>query len=285
MGLLLFYLFKKYDPGTAGAEGSVSAKNTIREFMPFETIDDNMIIMPDHKYRVVLACTSTNYHLKTDAEKGDIETFYHRFLNSVKFPITFFLQTKVIDNTDRLKEFRKEIEATLTQFPNMAGYAEQHLIDMANLNTKLGNSQQKHRYIIIPYDDVGDLSELSDSEKSSHASEELRLRASVIRAGLEPVGVGARMLNTEELIELIYSSYHRDDYAYANEIAKGGCFSLFVKGKNDHLQEVSHSKLVDIIVGGAIKELASVNSDGSNYSKDVCRAIEDVRKKYSEGDD
>ena len=131
---------KKADPKGQDRTEASDIKSA-QEFLPFEDIREDMILLGQHRYRAVLACTATNYHLKTAREKENIEMAFQRFLNSISFPITFFLQTKVIDNTDRLKSLKAEIEHTVSDFPNIANYAEQYLSDMASLNEKLGNEK------------------------------------------------------------------------------------------------------------------------------------------------
>ena len=140
-----------------------------QEFLPFEDITNNMIILGNHKYRAVLSCSSTNYQLKTAAEREQIEMAFQRFLKTITFPVTIFMQTKVIDNTARLTDLKEDVSKTINDFPNMTAYAEQYLKDMANLNQAIGNNQQKKRYIIVTYDDAGALGTLSDEEKNIYA--------------------------------------------------------------------------------------------------------------------
>lgn len=280
VAIILMVCIKKADPkgqDRTEAPGIQSAQ----EFLPFEDIREDMILLGQHRYRAVLTCTATNYHLKTAREKENIEMAFQRFLNSVSFPITFFLQTKVIDNTDRLKSLKVEIEHTISDFPNIANYAEQYLSDMASLNEKLGNNQQKRRYIIVTYDNADELSELTEEEKVIHAAKEIRHRCNLILSNLETVGVTARMMETKELIELVYSCYWRDDYSYAEQIAKGDCFSLFVEGETDRYHEVPKVKMLDLILGETISKLQVSNLDGDLAGKEILDTITGLRKKYA----
>ena len=279
-GIILLLCIKKADPKGQDRTEDPNIKSA-QEFLPFEDIREDMILLGQHRYRAVLACTATNYHLKTAREKENIEMAFQRFLNSISFPITFFLQTKVIDNTDRLKSLKAEIERTVSDFPNIANYAEQYLSDMASLNEKLGNNQQKRRYIIVTYDNADELSELTEEEKVIHAAKEIRHRCNLVLNNLETVGVTARMMDTRELIELVYSCYWRDDYSYAEQISKGDCFSLFVEGVTDRYHEVPKVKMLDLILGETISKLQVSNLDNDLAGKEVLSAITDLRKKYA----
>lgn len=277
VGILLLVM-KKVDP--AGQDASESSK-TAQEFLPFQDIRDDMILLGQHRYRAVLVCTSTNYHLKTESEKDIIEMSFQRFLNTISFPITFFLQTKVIDNTERLNILDGEIKRVVQDFPGISGYAEQYKHDMATLNQKLGNNQQKKRYIIITYDDVGDLSQLSENEKILHASKEVRTRANIVTSNLESVGVNAYMLDTKELIELVYSSYNRDNYSYAEDIYNGDCFSNFVSGNEDRFKDATKVQLLDIILGEALEKMKCENiSNDLTVGKVAMKDLEELRAKY-----
>lgn len=58
----------------------------------------------------------------------------------------------------------------------MQTYAEQFIKDMENLNIRIGNNQQKKRYIIVSYDEAGDLEQLSDNEKAAYGEWQERFR-------------------------------------------------------------------------------------------------------------
>ena len=201
VGVVIFFTVKKFDPQGNDKTEDPNIK-TVQEFLPFKDIRDGTIVLSDHKYRAIIECSATNYNLKTPAERASIEASFQRFLNTITFPITFFMQTKVIDNSKRLQMLHEEIKATLVEFPNMASYAEQYERDMSDLNGKIGNSQQKKRYIIIPYDEVVLLDNLTEDEKVNYAAKEIRNRCNIIMSNLESVGVISRILSTEELVEI-----------------------------------------------------------------------------------
>ena len=208
---------------------------------------------------------------------------FQRFLNTITFPVTFFLQTKVIDNTERLHTLKKDAERTVSEFPNMANYAERYQKDMANLNQVIGNNQQKKRYIIVTYDDSGDLDTLSDEEKVIHAEKEIQHRCNGLISNLQAVGVKGTVLNTAELIELVYSCYYRNDYSYAEAIAEKEPFSMFVGGSEDKFRDLPKAKLLDLILGEAINkiELSNVDSDpGGRKTLDELKHLRDTYAGY-----
>lgn len=275
--MVLLILVKKMDPDGGDKTEDPTIK-TAQEFLPFNDIRDDMIVLSGNRYRAVLCCTSINYYLKTEGEKDQIEMAFQRFLNTVSFPITFFLQTKVIDNTDRLKILKKKTALVKTEFPHIADYEQRYITDMENLNIDLGNNQEKKRYIIITYDEVDELSQLTESEKILHASKEIRNRCNIISSNLDAVGVSSYILNTDGLIELIYSSFYRDDYSYSQAIADKEGFNRFVDGKTDRFKDITKSELLDIILGEALSKMDISNVDNDAKGKTVKKAIQKLKE-------
>lgn len=278
-GILIWYFIKKTNPNN-NDESEKNNIKTAQEFLPFEDIRENTIVLSKHRYRAIIECSSTNYQLKTPAEKEQIELSFQRFLNSITFPITFFNQTKVIDNTQRLKLLDKEIKETLNEFPNMQEYAEQYKRDMEDLNEKIGNSQQKKRYIIVSYDDVINLDNLSEEEKIHYSAKEIRNRCNIVISNLESVGVQARIMNTEELIELVYSCYYRDDFSYAECIANKDAFKLFIDGENDKFKNMPLNNILNIILNGAINQIKLENIDSNVNVKNILKELKRLKEEY-----
>lgn len=273
-------IVRKFDPARNDSVNKTTSTKA-QEFLPFEDITNNMIVLGNHRYRAVISCSSTNYQLKTNGEREQIEMSFQRFLNTVSFPITFFLQTKIIDNTERLKELDKDIEVVTAEFPNMADYAEAYREAMQTLNQRIGNNQQKKRYIIVTYDDSGSLSTLSDEEKLIHAEKEIRQRCHAIISNLQAVGVKATVMKTEDLVELVYSCYYRDDYSYSQAISDKEPFALFVEGETDHFKDVPKIKMLDLILGETINQIQLANIDTDPAGKKTLMELKDLREKYA----
>ena len=65
-------IIRKFDPAR---NDSVNKANSTKaqELLPFEDITNNMIVLGNHRYRAVISCSSTNYQLKTNGEREQIE--------------------------------------------------------------------------------------------------------------------------------------------------------------------------------------------------------------------
>ena len=291
IGAGLFLLVKKLDP-MQNDKTENSNLEIAQDFLPFDDIRNGMIIMPNHNYRAVIECSALNYDLKTEGERDQIEMSFQQFINSLNFPISIFLQTKEIDNSRRVETLKEEISKTLVEFPGMKNYADHFMADMENLNVRIGNNQQKKRYIIVSYDEATALDGLTDGEKASYANKELLNRCNAVRSGLDAVGIITKTLNTAELIELVYSCYNREGFSYAEAISSNEAFALFVDGAEDKFIDLPRVGMLDLILGEAINKLRAGNVDSDKnvqgamvemlqLQKDAQRRMEQIRLKYA----
>ena len=79
--VLVMKTMKKMNATDGGAVASTKDMSTAQAFLPFVDINEDVIDLGGFKYRGVIECTSTNYHLKTEAEKEIIEQSFRNFLN------------------------------------------------------------------------------------------------------------------------------------------------------------------------------------------------------------
>lgn len=280
VGVTVWVLLKKVDPKNQDNSESFNITQA-QEFLPYDDITNSMIVLGGHRYRAVLNCSSTNYQLKTPGEREQIEMSFQRFLNTITFPITFFMQTKVIDNSVRMRDLRKDAEQAVREFPNIASYAEQYQKDMANLSQVIGNNQQKRRYVIVTYDDAIELGTLTEEEKTVHAEKEIQHRCNGLIGNLQAVGVRAEVMSTAELIELVYSCNYRDDYTYSEAIANKDAFTMFVGGREDRFKELPKSKLLDLILGETINKIELSNVESDPGGRRALETLVELRDKYA----
>lgn len=286
MALLVFKQLAKTDP--TKMDTSVQENiTTAQEFLPFEDIKDGMIVLGGHKYRAVIECSSTNYNLKTDREKEMIEIAFQRFVNSFTFPVTFYIQTKVIDNTHMLEILRDEIQQSLDAFPHLEQYGNLYFNEMAGLNSYIGNNKQKKKYMIVSFDEAINLGDLNDSEKYEFASKELYNRANILVDGLGSVGVKAKVLDTRELAELIFSTYHKDNYTHVENVVNGEFLTLLTEGENNHMESMTEDQRLDWILYEAQMriEMELRNAQVPDFMKDnfdqCIRQLDVLRDKTS----
>ena len=247
MGFMVYKQIQKTDPKNADTSLSKEIETT-QEFLPFEDIKDGVIILGGHQYRAVIECSSTNYNLKTEREKEVIELSFQRFLNSIKFPICFFIQTRTIDNTKVLEGMEKEHKEVVEKYPQLEEYSKIFYYEMSNLSAKIGNNKQKKKYIIVPFNDAINLASYTEEEKYEYSVKEAHSRANMVIDGLAGVGVKAHVLDTKELAELVFSSYHKDNYGHVENVINGEFLSLITEGPINREEQITDDGKIDWIL-------------------------------------
>lgn len=285
MGGGIYYAINKTNPNKLDTSVNDNAQ-TVQEFIPVQNIQDSMLDLGGHNYRAIIECSSINYRLRTEKEKEIIEMSFQRFLNSLSFPITMFIQTRTIDNSSMLNYLKDDLEHTVEEFPNLAEYANVFYKEMSGLDTGHENNKQKKKYIIVQYNEASTLEKLSEEEKYEYSLKELAQRCQILIDGLSPVGVNAKILSTGELIELIYSTYNKDNYSDVSEIINGNYMGLMVEGKNK-LKTITNEGRVDWILYEAENRLdadilqGNVPNDVKGEVAKLIKAIEELRTKHA----
>lgn len=216
-------------------------KESIFKFMDFDDITDNMIVRKDKKeFVMVLQCKGINFDLMSENEKIAVEEGFIQFLNTLRYPIQLYVQTRSLDLTTGINEYRErtdELERQITKLQEQAREEEkngnmdkaevlryqerskrnvleygQDIINYIARMSQNKNVLQQRTYIIIKYSkaDLGEV-ELSEEEALGLIFSELYTRAQTLSSAIYSTGVEARVLNSEELVELLYVAYNRDD--------------------------------------------------------------------------
>lgn len=218
------------------------AKESVFSFMDFDKVEDNMIIKKEKKnYLMVIECPGINYDLMSGIEKTSVEQGFLQFLNTLRHPIQIYTQTRTVNLGSSISTYKgklKEIQDRLVkteldyrQKENSKKYSEEELaklklevVKQRNLyeygRDIIKNTEQmslnksiltKQYYIIISYY-AEDLDSKYDKEEVKNlAFSELYTKAQSIISALFVCGINAKVLNSTELVELLYIAYNRDE--------------------------------------------------------------------------
>lgn len=289
LGIMVFLSFKKIkEAPVVGTDTSVNNDiDRTQDFLPFEEIGNSNINLGKYQYRAIIKCESISYSLKTDKEQNIIEASFQRFLNSLTHPISILVRTKIMDNESMLKSLRKDIESSIETFPILKDYAENYYAAMTELPEHIGNNKEKQKYIIVPYDDAIKMTNLTEAEKHEESIKELQNRCQIICDGLANIGINTKILNTQEIIELLYSVYHKDSSVKVNGLSNGEYSSILVKGE-DALSKINDDEKLDWILYETqlrleTELLNNKNEDNelSDNVNDAISKIEELRNKHN----
>lgn len=201
----------------------MSKGSATQQFVPIEKIRDGVIILKTGELRTVLVTNSLNLGLKSDDELMAVISQFQNFLNSLDFPVQFFVQSRKLHiepYLDVLQERSKQVKEDLLkiQIHEYMGFIKK-FTDESSIMTK-------HFFIVIPYfGGAGTTSSGSasfipglgggDKQSSETAFEanrmQLEQRVLVTIQGLSRFGIRAQKLNSEELIELYYKLFNPSD--------------------------------------------------------------------------
>ena len=219
------------------------AVESVIDFMEFEKVEDNMIIGKNGtKYLMVVECQGINYDLMSEVEKNSVEAGFIQFLNTIRHPIQIYVQTRTINLENSISTYRdrvKQIEADyqkqeqrykemrssgnytreqlerayyeLTKQRNLTEYGKDIIYSTERMSLNKNVLNQKY-YVVVPYypDELGQ-NDFDKEEIQNLAFSELYTRCQSIVRTLAGCEVNGKILTSEELIELLYVAYNRDE--------------------------------------------------------------------------
>ena len=254
-------------------------KNSIFDFMEFDKIEDNMIVRKKgRQYIMVMECQGVNYDLMSGLEKNSVEQGFLQFLNTLRYPIQLYIQTRTVNlgssinrykqkvNTVRDEYMRKQME--YNSMVNSGEYTAREInnarfelvkaqnlyeygLDIVNNTEKMNlnkNILKKHYYVIISYiPEENTNTGYDEDEIRSMAFSDLYTKAQALISSLGVCDVAGKVLDSEELAELLYIAYNRDEsetYQLENAL-KAGVDELYSTAKNvlDKRMEVINTEV------------------------------------------
>lgn len=204
-----------------------------QDFLEFETIKDNVIILKNKTLRSVLSTSSLNFALKSDEEQNSILFQFQSFLNSLDFSCQILVQSRKINMIGYLDKL-EEIEANETNNLLKKQISEyRKFIDSIVQKTSV---MQKSFYVIVPFS-ILETRGLSAFQKGRQlnkkittlseqefqiAKNQLLQRVEFVALGLRNLGISAIPLNNYELTELFWGTHHQleAENGYFPEIPK-----------------------------------------------------------------
>ena len=239
---------------------------SIFNFMEFDTVRDNMIIQKNgNRYLMVVECQGINYDLMSGIEKTSVEEGFVQFLNTLRHPVQIYIQTRSINLESSLAVYREKVRDVEMKLTNMQMQYEQmresgeyneeqlrraffEVTKQANLyeygKSVLQDTERmslnknilnKKYYIVIPYysAEAGN-DNLDKAEIEGIAFSELYTRAQSLIRSISICGVRGKILKSNELIELLYMAYNRDEAETfgLDKAIKAGYDEMYVTAPN-----------------------------------------------------
>lgn len=212
---------KKQEMQSAKLAGNQAPAST-QSHLDIAEIKEATILLRDGSLRAVVVVSSTNFSLKSLDEQNALVNGYQSFLNALDFPVQILVQSRRLDIHAYLDKLRLIMQQQTNELLRLQ---TQEYIEYITKLVEFVSIMNKNFYIVVPlstglvnegffhklgnlFNPVGAVS-VKQSEFEGHKAE-LNQRISQIVSTLGSLGLKTIVLNTEELIELLYSSYNLD---------------------------------------------------------------------------
>lgn len=206
---------------TAAANSKANTMSTLA-FIEVGEIREDTIVLRDGRLRSVIAVSSANFALKSAQEQQIIINNFQGVLNSFDFNVQILVQSRKL-NLDSYIEHLKQLEDKQTN--DLLRVKMQEYIDYIKQMLDQINIMKKDFYVIVGYESTADklglfagfLRALQPTNFIRKKSEDfirdrnmLMQRAEQVMSRFGGLDLKVDLLNTEQLIALMYNSYNPD---------------------------------------------------------------------------
>lgn len=262
-------------------------KEDVKKFMEFEDIEDDMIIQENGKrFVMVLKCTGINYDLMSEPEMLAVEEGFGNFLNTLKYPIQLYVQARSLNLEEGINVYRDRLQGLKGEYDKYLNAVNQakknsrvteeqksqmdfevkkkrilldYGADIVGYIEKMSmnrNILQRRYYVVVSYhtSELGLTTSFSREEARDVAYSELYTRCRSIQAALIPCGIDSTILKSEDLAELLYIAYNKDEADTYNlrKAIENGYYRLYSSAED--VQEKKRKALDKEIQEKAIQE-------------------------------
>ena len=299
--VLIMYVNKKKEEEPEEEEETVDdslgtfrglSKESIYKFMEFDEIKDNMIIRKNrNQYVMAIQCQGVNYDLMSEDEKIAVEEGFVQFLNTLRFPIQLYVQTRSLNLKDIIDEYKDkvstisaDIEKLNSRIANAKTKGNEKLkqklefeklrktrvleygIDISDYVGRMSlnkNILQQKTYVIVSYysNEYSGAADSTPDELDNVAFSELYKRVLSVIHALQASGVNGKALDSESLAELLYVAYNRDDseLIQLSKALDAQYDALYSSGKDvlekkqEKLEAAINSEAIDLATDSIVK--------------------------------
>ena len=191
---------------------------------------------------MVLQCNGVNYDLMSEQEKISVEEGFVQFLNTLRFPIQLYIQSRTLNLREIIEEYKERVDNLAFEIEKVDDKIAQanaknnkalveklqfekrrktnvleYGIDITDYVERLSSNKnvlQQRTYVIVSYYSAeigGNLDKYSKEEIYNMCFSELYTRCQNIASSLGTSQITSKILDSEELAELLYIAYNRDE--------------------------------------------------------------------------
>ncbi len=206
----------------------VKEASPVQQFVEIESIENDTLILKSGALRKIVLVSGINFELKSEEEQTLIIFTFQNFLNSINFPLQFFIHSRRLN----IGAYLAKMEARESQEPS--GLLQRQIAEYREFIKSFVSENaimEKNFFLVVPYDPVvlpeavssfSSLFKIFSSKSAPRTApaqgnareehmEQLNLRIDQVIAGLNQIGLRAVPLNGDELKELMRNIYNPAD--------------------------------------------------------------------------
>lgn len=200
---------------------TTATNSTTQQFLDIYDITNDLLIMKDGSTSLILTVDAMNFGLLAEEEQDAIMYAYAGLLNSLNYPIQIVIRSQTKDATNYLNLLKEQEEIATTE---MKKQQISYYRDFVAQLIRERNVLDKKFYIIIPANSLEmgllppqtvlpgvkqiDISTVERSVILDKATTILEPKRDHLVSQFARIGLFARQLATQEIIQLFYTSYN-----------------------------------------------------------------------------
>lgn len=204
----------------AEKKSKIQAPST-QQYLDIAEIKLDTVVVKDGSLRAVLEVSSINFSLKSEDEQNAIISAYVGFLNNLSTPLQIVIQSRDLNIQNYIDYLRSKSREQTNRLLRMQ---TDEYIEYIKELVSIGKIMNKRFLVVVSYNPAGDkrkgfFASLAETLKPTTIfrlkeakflkyRELLSRRIDSVASSLLSMGVDVKQLDTQELIELYYSSYN-----------------------------------------------------------------------------
>ncbi len=268
-------------------------RESILEFMEFDEIVDNMIVRKGGtQFVMILQCNGVNYDLMSEQEKISVEEGFVQFLNTLRFPIQLYIQSRTLNLKEIIEGYKSRVDNLSIDISRLDSKIAQarasgnralrekfeferrrkvnileygmSITDYVEKLSANKNVLQQKTYVVLSYYSAelgAGLDKYSKDEIYNMCFSELYTRCQNVASALATSQVNSTILDSEQLAELLYVAYNRDESEMVNlaKAVEAEYDSLYSTGKDvlqkkqDKLDQEINIAAIDLATDSILK--------------------------------
>jgi hypothetical protein len=170
-------------------------KAPAREQIDIKGVQDGVLMLSKHEYRVALEVSSVNFELKSEDEQDALIDTYESFLNSLPCAVQIIVRLREIDMSGYLADLKdKRAHESEPVYQDQIDAYSEFVQSLVADNRILS----RRFYVILPY----------NADDFATAKEQLTGNADLATKGFMRLGMRTRQLDSLEILDLFHSFYN-----------------------------------------------------------------------------